>query len=32
MTCVYKEYETKIKMVQDRNDDLLGYNMKTVIQ
>ena len=36
MTCVYKEDEVKIKMVQVqwlqlKNEFLLGYNMKIVI-
>ena len=36
MTCVYKEYEIKIKMVQQqwlqlKMEFLLGYNMKTVM-
>ena len=36
MTCVYKEYEGKIKMAQEQWLQLklkfvLGYNMKTVI-
>ena len=36
MTCVYKEYEGKIKVVQEqwlqlKMKYLLGYNMKTVI-
>ena len=36
MTCVYKEYEVKIKMVQDqwlqlKMKFLLGHNMKIVI-
>ena len=37
MTCVYKEYEVKIKMVQEwrlqlKMNFLLGYNMKFVIE
>ena len=36
MTCVYKEYEVKIKMAQEqllqlKMKFLLGFNMKTVI-
>ena len=32
MTCLYKEYEVKIKMVQELLLQLkMGYNMKTVI-
>ena len=36
MTCVLKEYETKIKMVQEqwlhlKMTFLLGYNLKTFI-
>ena len=37
MACMYKEYESKIKMIQEQELQLkmkflLGYNMKIVIQ
>ena len=37
MTCVYKEYEVKIKMIQEewlqlKMKFLLGYNMEIVIE